>query len=243
VGTGLWCQCRRSDSAQLRARVRRRAAGCAVRGAVKLANMQELRSVQALCDFIARSPTPFHAVGGMVASLEAAGYRRLDDGGRWSLKAPGRYFVTRNDSSIIAFRLGSAALTEGGLRMAGAHTDSPCLKVKPNPEIERQGCLQLGVEVYGGALLNPWFDRDLSLAGRVVYTDRSGALLRALVDFRDPVAFIPSLAIHLDREVNQKRSINAQTDLPPLLLQTGASPGADFRELLRQRLQVEHGIT
>lgn len=205
--------------------------------------MQELRSVHSLCDFIARSPTPFHAVGGMVASLEAAGYRRLDDGGPWSLKAPGRYFVTRNDSSIIAFRLGSTALTEGGLRMAGAHTDSPCLKVKPNPEIERQGCLQLGVEVYGGALLNPWFDRDLSLAGRVVYTDRSGTLQRALVDFRDPVAFIPSLAIHLDREVNQKRSINAQTDLPPLLLQTGASPGADFRELLRQRLQVEHGIT
>src|SRR5690606_13864662 len=181
--------------------------------------MQELRSVQALCDFIARSPTPFHAVHCMVTSLEAAGYRRLDDGAPWSLKAPGRYFVTRNDSSIIAFRLGSEPLTEDGLRMAGAHPDSPCLKVKPNPEIERQGYLQLGVEVYGGALLNPWFDRDLSLAGRVAYTDSNGALHTALVDFRDPVAVIPSLAIHLDREVNHKRSINAQTDLPPLLLQ------------------------
>lgn len=201
--------------------------------------MQELHSVQALCDFIANSPTPFHAVAHMVARLEAAGYRRLDDGACWSLDAPGRYFVTRNDSSLIAFRLGAKPLPEGGLRMVGAHTDSPCLKVKPNPELSRHGYLQLGVEVYGGALLNPWFDRDLSLAGRVVYSDAAGALHSALVDFQDPVAFIPSLAIHLDREVNQKRSINPQTDLPPLLLQIGDSGNADFRALLRQRLLAQ----
>ena len=110
--------------------------------------------------------------------------------------------MTRNDSSIIVFKLAND-LAENGIRMVGAHTDSPCLKVKPNPEISSKGYLQLGVEVYGGALLNPWFDRDLSLAGRVSYSDRNDGVHSALVDFEQAIAVIPSLAIHLDREVNE----------------------------------------
>ena len=121
----------------------------------------------------------------------------------------------------------------------GAHTDSPCLKVKPQPELYKNGYLQLGVEVYGGALLNPWFDRDLSLAGRVSYLDRGGVLAHGLVDFKEPVAVIPSLAIHLDREANESRAINAQTYLPPVL--GGRGGDFDLKTLLRQRLEADAG--
>lgn len=193
----------------------------------------------ALCAFIGASPTPFHAVAAMAALLDGAGYVRLDEEASWQLQPQGRYYVVRNQSSLIAFQLDTATLATRGLRMVGAHTDSPCLKLKPQPELRRHGYLQLGVEVYGGALLNPWFDRDLSLAGRVSYADSRGALYSCLVDFRRPVATIPSLAIHLDREVNQKRSINAQTDLPPLLLQTGDDT-ITVRDLLLQEVRREH---
>lgn len=189
-----------------------------------------------LCSFIAASPTPFHAVRQMAQRLEAAGFVHLQDAASWSLQPGGRYCFTRNGSSLVALQLGTAALPEHGLRLVGAHTDSPCLKIKPVPELQKQGYLQLGVEVYGGALLNPWFDRDLSIAGRVSFLDSKGALRSVLVDFREPVAFIPSLAIHLDREVNQKRSINQQTDLPPLLMQLTDKTQADFRTLLRTQL-------
>lgn len=198
--------------------------------------MTQAAQARALCEFIARSPTPFHAVAEMAQRLQTAGFERLHDGQAWLLQTGGRYFVTRNESSLVAFHLGIAPLVDNGLRLVGAHTDSPCLKIKPVPELQKQGFLQLGVEVYGGALLNPWFDRDLSIAGRVSYLDSKGGLHATLLDFRKPVAFIPSLAIHLDREVNQKRSINQQTDLPPVLMQVTDKTPADFRGLLRMQL-------
>ena len=182
--------------------------------------MQNEDFVNGLLDFIKRSPTPFHAVQTMVEMLEAAGFKRLSEKEQWDVKgqqAGESYFVTRNDSSIIAFRL-NQPLVRHGIQMVGAHTDSPCLKVKPNPEIIDSGYLQLGVEVYGGALLNPWFDRDLSLAGRVSYSDEKGNLAHQLIDWRKAIATIPSLAIHLDREANENRKINRQTDLPPVLM-------------------------
>ena len=124
--------------------------------------------------------------------------------------------------------------------MVGAHTDSPCLMVKPAPEKLRNGCFQLGVQVYGGALLNPWFDRDLSLAGRVSFQSGDGQLRTALIDYRVPVATIPSLAIHLDREANKDRTVNAQTDILPILFQQAGEDPADFRALLKTRLLEEH---
>lgn len=202
--------------------------------------MTDATRARELCSFIASSPTPFHAVRQMAQRLEAAGFTHLRDSESWSLQAGGRYYVTRNDSSLVALHLGTAVLAEQGLRLIGAHTDSPCLKIKPVPEIQKQGFLQLGVEVYGGALLNPWFDRDLSIAGRASFLDSKGCLGSALVDFREPVAFIPSLAIHLDREVNQKRSINQQTDLPPVLMQLAEKTQGDFRALLRAQLLHEN---
>ena len=192
-----------------------------------------------LMDFIAMSPTPFHAVEQMVYKLECAGYQRLYESDAWQLQKQQGYFVLRNDSSIIAFKLGEEDVAETGIQMVGAHTDSPCLKVKPQPEIISKAYLQLGVEVYGGALLNPWFDRDLSLAGRLSYLDDDGDLNHHLINFENPIAVIPSLAIHLDREANKNRSINAQKDIPPILLKLPNEDRPDFKQILLQLLQKD----
>jgi len=149
----------------------------------------------------------------------AAGFKRIYESDNWSDLDKGKYVVTRNDSSLIAFNLSAKNLAETGFRMVGAHTDSPCLKVKPNAEVIKHDYLQLGVEVYGGALLNPWFDRDLSLAGRITYETGNGEIDSKLIDFKLPIAVIPSLAIHLDHEANKKRAINPQTDILPIVLQ------------------------
>ncbi len=169
--------------------------------------------------FIGGAPTPFHATLGMLERLVEAGFVRLCEADAWQLGAPGRYVVVRNDSSLIAFVIGEEDLLRNGFRMFGAHTDSPCLKVKPQPDKVVKGYYQLGVEVYGGALLNPWFDRDLSLAGRISYLSKAGAIEHAIIDFKQPIAVIPSLAIHLDRQANKERTVNAQLHLPPLVAQ------------------------
>ncbi|MDE0714037.1 MAG: M18 family aminopeptidase [Gammaproteobacteria bacterium] len=191
---------------------------------------------QPLLDFLSRSPTPFHVVANLGTRLAQAGFRRLAEGDDWGGLDKGRYFVTRNDSSLIAFNWSGDA--GPGFRMVGAHTDSPCLKVKPEAISESEGYARLALEVYGGALLAPWFDRDLGLAGRVTYRDREGRIGNALVDFDRPVAFIPSLAIHLDRKVNENRSINMQDDLPALLCtMRGNEPG--FPALLEKQLDAQ----
>jgi aspartyl aminopeptidase len=194
---------------------------------------------QGLIDFLKASPTPFHATASLAQRLAAAGFQHLDERTTWHTEAGGRYYVTRNDSSIIAFKLGKRSPLEGGLRLVGAHTDSPCLRVKPQPELQRQGFFQLGVEVYGGALFTPWFDRDLSLAGRVTYR-RDAKVESQLIDFQLPIAVIPNLAIHLNREANQGWPINAQSELPPILAQLAGSEAADFRALLAEQLAREH---
>ena len=202
--------------------------------------MQDKEYIEGLLNFIQASPTPFHAVATMKEMLEVEGFQQLKEADAWHINEPGRYYVSRNDSSIIAFSL-VCDLAENGVRMVGAHTDSPCLKVKPNPEIVKNGYFQLGVEVYGGALLNPWFDRDLSLAGRVSYLDTEKEVCSALINFEQAVAVIPSLAIHLDRDANENRSINKQEHIPPILMKLPddekhkkATP--DFRELLLKLL-------
>ncbi|GAV19326.1 aspartyl aminopeptidase [Mariprofundus micogutta] len=206
--------------------------------------MQNEEFVNGLLDFIKRSPTPFHAVQTMVEKLENAGYKRLTEKESWDVNQQGRYFVTRNDSSIIAFRL-NRPLLEHGIQMVGAHTDSPCLKVKPNPEMVDNQYLQLGVEVYGGALLNPWFDRDLSLAGRVSYLNEDGQIGHELIDWQKAIAVVPSLAIHLDREANENRKINKQTDLPPVLMRLPENSPEDvsFNDLLLDLVNAQLDAT
>ena len=210
--------------------------------------MQDNDYTEGLLQFIDGSPTPFHATTNIASRLLAAGFEELMEGDSWPCKADGsvsgKFFVRRNGSSIIAFTLSSDA-SENGFHMVGAHTDSPCLKVKPNPEIVNEHYLQLGVEVYGGALLNPWFDRDLSLAGRVTYLDADGQMQDALIDFETAIAVIPSLAIHLDRGVNDKREINKQKHLPPLLMKLPQKMSASkdvkapsLRQLLQDWMQA-----
>ncbi|WP_372964008.1 M18 family aminopeptidase [Marinobacter sp.] len=195
-----------------------------------------------LIQFLNVSPTPWHAVNAMKLRLDAAGFESLDEREEWVLEQGKSYYAIRNGSSIIAFRTGTKDAVASGIRMVGAHTDSPCLKVKPNPELRRKGYFQLGVEVYGGALLNPWFDRDLSLAGRVTVLDKEGKVQDILVNFRRPVAIIPSLAIHLDREANSNHSVNAQTDLPPVLMQVPDDDSTAFSDLLKEQVASESGL-
>ena len=133
---------------------------------------------QGLIDFLKAAPTPFHATASLAQRLQAAGFERLDERLSWEIEAGGRYYVTRNDSSIIAIQLGQQSPLEVGLRLVGAHTDSPCLRVKPNPELHKQGFWQLGVEVYGGALLAP----SAAGLGRSVGSWKSRIVAHAAVD-------------------------------------------------------------
>lgn len=202
--------------------------------------MQPTEFVQGLFQYIQDSPTPFHAVKNSEEILSLNGFQRLDEAASWQGLEPGAYYVTRNRSSLIAFNLTQPPHPHQTLRMAGAHTDSPCLKVKPQPLITTQSCIQIGVEVYGGALLNPWFDRDLSLAGRLTWKPQQGPIQSGLIDFKRPVAIIPSLAIHLDREANDNRSINKQNDIVPLALMAHDDITPDFHALLKEQLDMEY---
>ncbi|SFM20929.1 M18 family aminopeptidase [Marinobacter zhejiangensis] len=196
--------------------------------------------------FLLKSPTPWHAVSEMTRMLDDAGFQALDEREPWQLESGRGYYVVRNGSSLVAFRTGMKTPVDSGIRMVGAHSDSPCLKVKPNPELRRKGYFQVGVEMYGGVLLNPWFDRDLSLAGRVTAVDGNGEVQDLLVDFRRAIGFIPSLAIHLDREANNSRTVNPQTDLPPVLMQVPEGDDTTFNDLVLQQIHKEHpdaGVT
>ena len=166
-----------------------------------------------LLDYVDASPTPFHAVAEATRLLEAGGYTVLDESEAWQLEVGGRYAVTRNDSTLVAFQVGNDPAA--GFRLVGAHTDSPNLRLKPNAPYGKEGYRQLGVEVYGGVLLATWTDRDLSIAGRVTLRDDPAPrLLR--VD--RPLCRVANIAIHLNREANDKGlGLNKQTHLPPLI--------------------------
>lgn len=187
-----------------------------------------------LLDFVNRSPTPFHAVKNMRTELVKHGFKELSESESEKLESSGQYFVVRNNSSLVAFRVSDKG-SMAGVRMVGAHTDSPCLKLKPNAVVEHDGYMQLGVEPYGGILMNPWFDRDLSLAGRVTLMSTDKVLFSRLIDFESPIAFIPSLAIHLDREANSGRKVNPQTMLPPIIGLSGTDK-FNLKQLILDKL-------
>ena len=175
------------------------------------------RQAQDLLDFIDASPSPWHAVHTCEQRLQAAGFTRLDETERWALQSGGKHYVVRGGSAIIAFVVGSAGLAETGLRIVGAHTDSPGLRIKPKPAEDVAGMVRLGVEVYGGPILATFADRDLSLAGRVHVRTADGFDAH-LVRFADPLLRLPNLAIHMNRDVNENGlKFNKQTELPLLL--------------------------
>jgi aspartyl aminopeptidase len=180
--------------------------------------------IEDLLAFLGASPTPFHAVEQAARRLATAGFRPLDETEAWDKLAPGKYYVTSSGTNLIAFVLPDDAEARKRFRIVGAHTDSPNLRLKPNPEYTAEGYAQLGVEVYGGVLLNSWLDRDLGIAGRLLVRDDQGALSSTLVRIDRPLLRIPQLAIHLDREVNEKGLVlNRQDHLAPIFGMSASS--------------------
>lgn len=188
-----------------------------------------------LLDFVAAAPSPFHAVSHIASRLDAAGFVRLDEAERWSLQARDTAYVVRDGGSIVAFRVGAEPVAETGFRLVGAHTDSPTLKVRPHHDVERAGYRMIGVETYGGVLHHTWLDRDLGVAGRLAVRDGHDGLRLVNVHLDTPVLRIPSLAIHLDREVNKGLELNPQQHLVPLL---GPNDTEPLLELLASRAGV-----
>ena len=178
--------------------------------------MDEDRKIaEKMLKFIQRSPSPFHAVEEIKKELLNAGYEKLKEEKRWELIKGGRYFVTRNNSSIIAFIIPEEEFE--GFRMAAGHSDSPAFKVKENPDMKAAGStLKLNVERYGGMICSSWLDRPLSVAGRIIVRAESG-FEEKLVHIDRDIALIPNVAIHMNRDANEGYKFNAQKDMLPLM--------------------------
>lgn len=206
--------------------------------------MTRRQPIQHLLDFIDASPSPYHVIKTIEGQLAAQAqvWTRLEETERWTLQAGGRYYVVRDDSSIVLFIQGGKTLAETGFKIIGAHTDSPGLRIKPNAGTAVDGLLRLGVEVYGGPILATFTDRDLSLAGRISYKNEQGNIVRRLVMFEQALLRLPNLAIHMNRAVNEEGlKLQKQTELP-LLLSTITEeqlPNPYFSTLLEQQSGIE----
>ncbi len=188
-----------------------------------------------LLRFLDRSPTPYHAVAETTRRLEAAGFRALAEGDLWQLEPGDLRYVVRSEGSVAAFQIGARNPAEAGFRIVGAHTDSPNLRLKPNPDVTAHGYRQFAVEIYGGVLLHTWLDRDLSLAGRVAY-ESDGETRVCLIDFERPLLRVPNLAIHLNREIATKGlELNAQQHLVPV---AGLEDSPNLAELIASELRA-----
>ncbi|MCI9069129.1 M18 family aminopeptidase [Clostridium sp.] len=172
-----------------------------------------------LIDFLYDSPSACHGVKATQKILNENGFIEIKESDKWDLKAKGKYYVVKNDSALIAFEIGSGNIEETGLRLIGAHTDVPGFRIKPNPQMLSEGkYIKLNTEVYGGPILHTWFDRPLSIAGKVSLRGKSPLKPETrLVNINKPLLIIPSLAIHMNREVNEGFKINKQVDTIPLL--------------------------
>jgi len=196
---------------------------------------------QDLLDFIDVSPSPWHAVHSVEQRLLKQGFTRLEESQSWQLAAGRSYFIVRGGASIIAFTIGKQPLTESGFRITGAHTDSPGLRLKPQAAFGSDGLVRIGVEVYGGPILATFTDRDLSIAGRVTVRTSSGHETR-LLKFDNALMRLPNLAIHMNREVNDKGLVlNKQTELPLLFAESEDGVAADrqFLTYIAQSLGVD----
>lgn len=177
-----------------------------------------------LMSYLDRSPTPYHAVAQAGRRLSAAGFLELRETEPWSLSPGERRYAVRGDASLVAFEIGQTSPAEAGFRVLGAHTDSPNLRLKPLADVGAHGYRQLAVEPYGAVLLHSWLDRDLSLAGRVALRG-AGLPETRLVDFGRPLLRVPSLAIHLQREIHAEGlKLDAQSHLVPVTGLEGAPP-------------------
>ncbi|KAL1915556.1 uncharacterized protein VTP21DRAFT_6680 [Calcarisporiella thermophila] len=178
------------------------------------------KEAQEFVNFVTNSPSPFHAVEESCKRLRAAGFQELKERDAWKVQPNGKYYFTRNRSSVVAFAVGGNYAPGNGFTILGAHTDSPCLKVKPVSKRESMDYLQVGVELYGGGIWHSWFDRDLSVAGRVLVQQNDNTFKHTLVKIDRPLLRIPTLAIHLDRTVNEGFKFNTETQLLPIIATT-----------------------
>ncbi|KAM5571711.1 hypothetical protein ABKV19_012015 [Rosa sericea] len=176
--------------------------------------------VSDLINFLNACPTAFHAVDEAKKRLRSAGYEQVLEREDWKLEAGKKYYFTRNYSTIVAFAIGKKFVAGNGFHIVGAHTDSPCLKLKPVSKVAKGGYLEVGVQTYGGGLWHTWFDRDLTIAGRVIVREEKDGVVsysHRLVRIEEPIMRIPTLAIHLDRDVREAFKVNAQSHLLPVL--------------------------
>lgn len=197
----------------------------------------DLNAARSLARFIDASPSPYHAVQEAVRLLTQHDFEPLDERSSWNLTG-GRYFAIRG-GSLIAFVIPAGAPTNLGFRIVGAHTDSPNLRIKPQPDTGGGGLAQFGVEVYGGALLNSWLDRDLGLSGRVYLRNGDTEISEEhLFHIDRPLLRVPQLAIHLNREIHEEGlRLNPQLHMSPIVGSLDASPG--FHEMLAQELGID----
>lgn len=190
---------------------------------------------QELFSFIESSPTAFHAVETMKQMLDAEGYQQLLESRAWELQAGKKYYVMRNGTSLLAFRIPKKEFT--GFQVMAGHSDSPTFRIKENPEMETEGAyVKLNVEKYGGMLCSPWFDRPLSVAGRLIVKTNAGIVSRLVKVDRD-LLMIPSLAIHMNRKANEEQKYNVQKDMLPLYAMADAK--GSFQKIVAEAAGVE----
>lgn len=199
--------------------------------------MMDYVYTEELFRFIEASPTPFHAVDEMKRQLDNKGYTQLLEGGAWNVKKGGKYYVIRNGSSLLAFRI--PGTTVKGFQIMASHSDAPCLKLKANSEIQtEQMYVKLNVEKYGGMLCASWFDRPLSVAGRLLVR-KEGGIYTKLVNIQKDLLMLPSLAIHMNREVNEGYKYNIQRDMLPLYGMHSEEGRESFMEMLAREAGVK----
>ena len=197
--------------------------------------MEYCAEIKGLFDFLKQSPTAFHAVDTLCGLLREQGFQPLHECKAWDIVPGGKYYVTRNRSSVIAFTLPET--TPESFRLIASHSDSPTFKIKENAELTvRDKYVQLNTERYGGMIFSTWFDRPLSVAGRVLYKDETGLHTRLVKIDRD-LLMIPNVAIHMNREVNNGFKYNAQVDLMPLYGDITAK--GSFKKLIADAFGVE----
>lgn len=190
--------------------------------------------VNDLMNFIDNSPTAFHATANITNILDDAGYSELLEESTWDVKRTGKYYVKRNDSSIIAFEVPSGEVL--GLKITAAHSDSPCFKLKTNPEKITEGAyISLNTEKYGGSIMPTWLDRPLGIAGRVVIKENN-EIKSILVDLEDDVAIIPNLAIHMNPDINKGKNYDAQVDMLPIIGSENA------KDALMEKIAITAGV-
>ncbi|HLV09559.1 MAG TPA: M18 family aminopeptidase, partial [Halanaerobiales bacterium] len=194
--------------------------------------------INELISFINDSPTAFHAASNIEQILSKEGFQKLDSSEPWEIKSGEKYYLARNNSAIIAFVVGKRPFVETGFRIIGAHLDSPALKIKPSPLIKEQGYCKINTEPYGSPVLSTWFDRMLSLAGKVVWNaDNPFAAEKMLIRVDKPLLIIPNLAIHLNRDINKGCEINPQKELLPIITMKGENYSENLiKELIAEEI-------